>query len=188
MSKNNKTKYAILGALSIKPCSGYDIKKFCDQSLSHFWNENFGHIYPVLRQMEAEGTIAKKTEYSGGRPPRNVYQIQDKGREELNKWLLMPVDADCPVRLELLLKMSFSVSIPIENVIQKIEKEKEKVIERLEKYLIHEKGIMNEKRIQDEQSLQLWLATIRYGISEARSRIVWCDDTIKSFSALKESK
>jgi hypothetical protein len=26
----------------MKPGSGYDIKNFCDKTISHFWNENFG--------------------------------------------------------------------------------------------------------------------------------------------------
>ena len=54
MPKNNNTKYALLGILSLFPASGYDIKKFCDWSLTHFWNENYGHIYPVLKLMQDE--------------------------------------------------------------------------------------------------------------------------------------
>ena len=57
----NKTKYAILGVLDTFPGSGYDIKKYCDKSISYFWNENFGHIYPVLKQMENEGLVSKKS-------------------------------------------------------------------------------------------------------------------------------
>lgn len=51
MAKVNKTKYySLLGILSNRPGSGYDIKKMCDSSIGHFWNENFGHIYPVLKR------------------------------------------------------------------------------------------------------------------------------------------
>ncbi len=41
-------------AIPMKPGSGYDIKKFCDKAISYFWNENFGHIYPVLKQKGKE--------------------------------------------------------------------------------------------------------------------------------------
>ncbi|MGA9048227.1 MAG: PadR family transcriptional regulator, partial [Dehalococcoidia bacterium] len=47
MPKINKTKYAILGLLSLKPASGYDLKKTVDWNIGFFWNENFGHIYPI---------------------------------------------------------------------------------------------------------------------------------------------
>ncbi len=51
MATTNKSRYALLGVLCMKPGSGYDIKKFCDKTISHFWNENYGHIYPVLKQL-----------------------------------------------------------------------------------------------------------------------------------------
>ncbi|AKA68713.1 PadR family transcriptional regulator [Clostridium scatologenes] len=60
MAKINKTKYALLGVLTLSSGSGYDIKKFCDSSIGHFWNENYGHIYPVLKKMEEEELITKK--------------------------------------------------------------------------------------------------------------------------------
>lgn len=60
MANVNKTRFAILGILNNMPGSGYDIKKNCDTGIAYFWNENFGHIYPVLKQMERDGVITKK--------------------------------------------------------------------------------------------------------------------------------
>jgi DNA-binding PadR family transcriptional regulator len=82
MAKENKTKYALLGVLSLGPASGYDIKKYCDVSIAHFWNENYGHIYPVLRQMEAEGLVDRKTEMNEGKA-RHVYHMTEQGRTVL---------------------------------------------------------------------------------------------------------
>ena len=39
-----KSKYAILGMLSIEPMSGYDIKKEVEKSISNFWTESYGQI------------------------------------------------------------------------------------------------------------------------------------------------
>lgn len=185
MPKINKTKYAILGVLSMKPCSGYDIKKFCDQSISHFWNENFGHIYPVLRQMEEEGLLTKETEYTEGKPPRNVYSITRKGEKALKEWLMLPVE-HYPARSELLLKMFFAENIPVENIIQKVEEEKERSIRHLERYLEIEKKLLNSERAKNDKSLLLWLASVRCGISGARFMIEWCRETIESFQSLRE--
>ena len=66
MAIKNKSRYALLGVLSMKSCSGYDIKKFCDKTISHFWNENFGHIYPVLSELQKEGLISQVEQDSGG--------------------------------------------------------------------------------------------------------------------------
>ena len=68
MAKINKTKYAILGVLSQMSGSGYDIKKCCDTSIAYFWNENYGHIYPVLKKMEEE----EKNDSGDDPPRRNV--------------------------------------------------------------------------------------------------------------------
>ncbi len=38
----------MLGALSIEPMSGYDIKNLLGRTVGHFWNEGYGQIYPTL--------------------------------------------------------------------------------------------------------------------------------------------
>jgi DNA-binding PadR family transcriptional regulator len=62
MAAKNKTRYAILGVLNLKPASGYDIKKFCDRTISHFWNENFGHILSCIKPVQKEGFKADNRE------------------------------------------------------------------------------------------------------------------------------
>jgi len=53
--KENKSKYAIMGMLSMGPVSGYDIKKRFEESLSYFWNESYGQIYPILKKITQTG-------------------------------------------------------------------------------------------------------------------------------------
>ncbi|HWT76082.1 MAG TPA: PadR family transcriptional regulator, partial [Mobilitalea sp.] len=86
MAIKNKTRYAILGVLCMKPCTGYDIKKFCDNTISHFWNENFGHIYPVLKQLLEEGLITLADPEAEDR--RKLYTITEKGRQKFCEWLV----------------------------------------------------------------------------------------------------
>ncbi len=52
MARENKTKYALLGLLNVCPGSGYDIKKLMEQSTSNFWNESYGQIYPILKDVD----------------------------------------------------------------------------------------------------------------------------------------
>lgn len=47
--EKNKSMYAILGILNLSPSTCYDIKKYSDNVLSGFWNENFGYIYPTFK-------------------------------------------------------------------------------------------------------------------------------------------
>ncbi len=179
MPKNNNTKYALLGILSLFPASGYDIKKFCDWSISHFWNENYGHIYPVLKLMEEGGLVVSQSERNEARPPRNVYFITEKGKEELDAWLRLPVE-DHPVRSELLLKLFFARDIDAGNIIEKLEHKRMEQQAKLEEY--ERVGILltTQEPYRSEQGLHLWLASISFGKHTSRAIIDWCEETIRS--------
>src|SRR5579859_5397507 len=103
MAKENKSKYAVLGMVSISPISGYMLKKAFEQSVANFWNESYGQIYPILKQLNDEGLTTSQAEKQAGKPERYVYTITDKGREELRRWLTEPIEYSVE-RNELLLK------------------------------------------------------------------------------------
>src|SRR6266702_3388689 len=92
MSKENKSKYAILGVLSYGPMSGYAIKKFIQQSISNFWNESYGQIYPILKQLTSEGLASSHAEKQEGKPERYMYTLTGKGWEALQQWLTEPAE------------------------------------------------------------------------------------------------
>ncbi|MEN6347935.1 MAG: PadR family transcriptional regulator [Syntrophomonas sp.] len=175
MPRINKTRYALLGALSVRPGSGYDIKKFCDRSIAFFWTENYAQIYPVLKQLEQEGLVYKETENTPGRPPRNVYHITEEGRAELNDWLLLPVEPS-NFRWELLLKLLFSGDIPTSNIIEKLEKKKSDESKILN--YVNEVEEKMKSAEPDRKGWHLWLAAVRAGKHLSQASIAWCDETI----------
>src|SRR5204862_4703199 len=80
------TAYVILGMLSWRPMSGYEIKSLVDKSTRFFWAASYGQIYPELRRLSAAGLIEGKAEPRGGRR-RNLYRLTNDGRRELRAWL-----------------------------------------------------------------------------------------------------
>ena len=56
----------ILGLLSLRPMSGYDMKRIVDHSTRFFWAASYGQIYPELRRLEADGP-RRVGERPGGR-------------------------------------------------------------------------------------------------------------------------
>jgi len=58
----NKTRFAVLGLLSIRPMSGYDLKQVIESSTRNFWSESYGQIYPVLRELTAGGLAIRIAE------------------------------------------------------------------------------------------------------------------------------
>jgi DNA-binding PadR family transcriptional regulator len=46
MARQAQTSTAVLGALSVEPMTGYEIRQVIADVLGHFWHESFGQIYP----------------------------------------------------------------------------------------------------------------------------------------------
>ena len=74
--------------------SGYDIKKLVDVGLSHFWNENYGQIYPTLESLVTDKLATKREKRSLGKRKRFVYSITRKGKRVFEAWLREPTGAD----------------------------------------------------------------------------------------------
>jgi len=187
LPKINKTKYAILGMLSFEPMSGYDMKKRFDNSIAHFWNENYGHIYPVLKRLEREGLVVKKIEHTEGKPVRNVYSITEKGRKELYGWLLLPAERPT-LRIELLLKLFFGHEVPVENMIQKVESEKTVCEQTLLLFEQIERHIQNHKKEKAIRGAPYWLITLRFGKHYYGAILKWCEETLLTLKRVKEEK
>jgi len=183
MPKINKTKFALLGLLSLGPMSGYDIKKFTDISISYFWNENFGHIYPVLKKMEKEGFVTKRVEETKGRPNRNVYTITDSGKDELREWLTLSPE-EYSIRNELLLKIFFGALTSKETIIGMIRDEKERHEKKREALDSIEEMISIKKDDKFEGDRPFWLITLRYGKKMLQAITEWCDESIEILSEL----
>ncbi len=97
-------RYLVLGLLSRRPMSGYDIKKHVKESLGAVTNASYGTLYPMLHKLLAQEAVAMQEVPQTGRPSKKVYRITDKGRQELESWLREPASAD-QVRREFLLKL-----------------------------------------------------------------------------------
>src|SRR5580698_4691194 len=109
----SQSQFAVLGLLSLRPMSGYDLKQLSAWSVGHFWREGYGQIYPTLRQLEKERLVTKKTQRQKGKPDRNVYSLTAAGLERLKQWLALPPNPEV-LRNELLLKLFFGQWTPKE--------------------------------------------------------------------------
>ena len=87
MPQPSGARYAILGWLSIAPCSGFELRSKIQGSISMFWNESFGSIYPMLKRLVDDGAIERVDDDADGHPSRKVYAATAKGRDELRQWL-----------------------------------------------------------------------------------------------------
>lgn len=81
-------KYVILGYLSWRPMSGYDIKKIIADSETLPWSANNNQIYRALVDLHRAELATKSVEAQVGSPNRHVYTITDAGIDALKQWVL----------------------------------------------------------------------------------------------------
>ena len=79
--------YAILGLLSWKPLSGYDLKKMIADSALYYWSGNNNQIYRALVQLHTEGLVTQEVQLQEHLPARKIYAVTEKGREKLHEWV-----------------------------------------------------------------------------------------------------
>lgn len=84
----------ILGILSKKPCSGYEIKRHFEEDFSFFFDASFGTIYPALSKMEKQKLITKESVRQEGKPDKNVYTITEEGRDRFIHYLKQPAERE----------------------------------------------------------------------------------------------
>jgi len=84
--------FAILGLLSWKPLSGYDLKKMFEDSVALYWSGNNNEIYRTLVSLHKEGQVSREVLPQENLPARKIYSITGKGRSELKKWVIATTD------------------------------------------------------------------------------------------------
>ena len=181
--KRNQTAYVILGMLSIEPHrSGYDIRKAVESSVSYFWRESYGQIYPTLKRLAAEGLIIPRPSTPQRRPERREYSLSAKGRACLREWLAAPHRIQ-PPRSEFLLKLFFGRSASPQVCLQHIRQ-------------FHEdcKRLLASLREIEKQApaynagnphLPFWLLTLSFGIALTRASIQWSESALAKLAGSK---
>lgn len=102
----NGTAVVILGLLTLRPRSGYEIKKTVDRSTRFFWSASYAQIYPELLRLAEAGLVEGRKAPTGGRQ-RTVYQVTNAGRAEFQTWLADP-SFTLEIRDEGMLKLFFA--------------------------------------------------------------------------------
>jgi PadR family transcriptional regulator AphA len=79
----NTLGYAILSALSRKPCSGYELTHY----LKEIWPVKHSQIYPTLTKMEQKELLTHERVEQTGKPDKKIFSITEKGKETLETWI-----------------------------------------------------------------------------------------------------
>ena len=96
-------RHALLGLLSERTASGYDLLKLFDTSLANVWPATQSQIYTELTKLAGSGLITVAAEGPRG---RKEYAITDEGMAELRHWLT-ETKPQRTIRSDILLRVFF---------------------------------------------------------------------------------
>jgi DNA-binding PadR family transcriptional regulator len=165
--------HAILASLDFQPMTGYDLKKFFDQSVGHFWTTTQSHIYKALNDLERQGWVEKHTFLQENKPNRKEYSITDSGQAELRRWLTTPLPLS-PVREAWLIQIFFSHHSTNEEITALLEARLRNFREILESYQGQtDAALPFEVPPGLERAHALWQTTQDYGMAYYEFEMHW---------------
>jgi PadR family transcriptional regulator AphA len=126
-------KHAILGFLSFKSLTGYELKKAFDRSVRHFWPANQSQIYRELAALNKEGFVQQEVIEREDRLDKKLYHVTDAGRAELHRWLAAPLPAQS-YREPFLIQLYFGGRLSDPELLDLLQHEIQETEQRLEKY------------------------------------------------------
>jgi PadR family transcriptional regulator AphA len=169
---------AILGLLSERPRSGYDLKTRCfDDALKGLWTADQAQIYRTLERLQTAKLVTSARKRQSGKPDRKVYSLTDLGRQTLGAWL----DTDLPVaspRDPFWLQLYFGASASDESLLARFEAVRSAHQKRLEGLRDDAAAAAQDTSVSDRQAA-LRDAAFSGAIAVERAQIDWMDDCIE---------
>lgn len=171
-ARENRTRFVVLGMLTIAPMTGYGLRKMIGESVGYFWQESYGQLYPALRRLVAEGLVEARATRGGPGRPGATYHVTAAGRAALAAWLALPPVLETQ-RNELLLKVFFADAVPPDVTVRHLAgvaaglREKRAAIERIGREL-HASA-----HARAHPHAPYWHLTLDFGAAFCRMALAW---------------
>jgi len=103
---------ALLGLLSIRPMTGYEIRHSYARGLAPWWETPRTQIYPKLRELKQRGLVRDELVLQQGKPNKRVYTIEPAGSQALMAWLRQ--DISWPdMKHQMMMRLFFGNLLPL---------------------------------------------------------------------------
>ena len=108
--------YAILGLLSWKPLTGYDVKRVMQDSPFLYWSGNNNQIYKALTKLLENGFVTNQVQYQESAPNKKIYSITESGMDALIRWVMSEEPEAPEVKKTFLIQLSWAGRLEPEKV------------------------------------------------------------------------
>ncbi len=175
MPKQNTSEFALLGLLTQKPASGYDLRRKTELLMGHFWSESYASIYPMLKRLLQRGLVDRRQVEQTDKPDKWVYTITDAGIIVFRSWLAEEIHP-MPPRNILLMKVFFGALSTNEDIADHIEAFRRELMEELGR---SESRIAEIRHSADNASSVYQLLTVSHSIHSTRAMLAWCKSALE---------
>lgn len=172
------TVLAMLGHRGPRERSGYDLKKFADDSLGYLWAPSKTQLYATLRRLVAAGLVSRRDVRQSHRPDKQLYKLTAAGHRAVREWLDADEEEGDPDRSLFMLKFFFASQAAPEAIGRQLVRFREAYAERLRTY----EAIALESA-PETRDPYTFLA-LQYGIARARAAVEWARRAARELQAV----
>ena len=167
--------YAILGLLTWGEMSGYDLGKFIEGSIAHFFFKPAkSQIYAELRRLVTEGFARQREVAQDSRPDKRLYSVTPKGRQALRRWLEGSEAGPEVIRSPLCLKVFLGAQMARETLAAQVKAALQQAQDSLDGFLGTEREIAGRPEFFYPNFV------LQRGIAHERATIRWASDVLKA--------
>lgn len=156
---------ALLGLLSERPMSGWDLVAEARSRVGNFWTIQRSQVYRELAGLQKGGLAEQLPPEARG---RRRYQITETGRAAYHQWV-QSTPGEESVRVPFLLSVAFAGDIPPGRFAELVDDQRDRHTQRLRQYETwHEQLSADDSPVGRGR-----LATLALGIEYERAALTW---------------
>ncbi|MBD5786865.1 PadR family transcriptional regulator [Cellulosimicrobium terreum] len=173
-------RFLVLGLLTIRPMTGYDLKRAFDSSVQHFWSADRSQLYRTLAALVESGLAVVEVVPQDSYPDRKVHRITPAGRSALRDWLASPLEPE-DARDPFLGRVFFADQLDGDGVAVLLAARRRQAEAAVEALTAEAERVATmtagQAPADDARGLVMRLATLRNGLAHARTELAWLDET-----------
>jgi len=174
-------KHGLLGLLTYKPMTGYELMKIFNESLYFFWSAQTSQIYRELETLEKNGWVNSEHVAQTEKPNKNIFTLTSLGKNEFVRWLDEHTAGNMSkVRDAMTMRVYFGSEgdpkMLVKELIQ-FKRNSEEFMERIGSVM--KELDMRESYIEKRGEQVYWQMAIRRGYCLAEANVKWVDECLE---------
>lgn len=161
------TTYVVLGLVSIRPMTGYELVSYAERSIGNFFPLTRSHIYRELDRLGRLGLLDATEVAQETAPTKRVYEINQAGNDELRHWLEDAAMAEERTRNLFLVRIFFGHRTSPARI-EALLSEYEATARRRRDWLA-----AVAKRLADRPGSVFRRSTAMYGVHQEQAKLAW---------------